>query len=64
MGRDKRFLELGGRTLLERTLAVLESLFAEVIVVVAEPASQLAGLRHRQVVAAQVALQARHQVGR
>lgn len=47
MGRDKRFLELDGRTLLERTLSVLESLFAEVIVVVAEPASQLAGLRHR-----------------
>lgn len=47
MGRDKRFLELDGRTLLERTLAVLESLFAEVIVVVAEPASQLVGLRHR-----------------
>ena len=47
MGRDKRFLELDGRTLLERTLSVLESLFAEVIVVVAEPDSQLAGLRHR-----------------
>ena len=47
MGRDKRFLELDGLTLLERTLSVLESLFAEVIVVVAEPAAQLAGLRHR-----------------
>jgi len=47
MGWDKRFLELAGRTLLERTLSVLESVFAEVIVVVAEPAAQLAGLRHR-----------------
>ena len=37
MGHDKRFLELEGRTLLERSLSVLESLFSEVIVVVAEP---------------------------
>ena len=49
MGRDKRFLELEGRTLLERTLSVLETLFSEVIVVVAEPAPQLSGLRHRVV---------------
>ncbi len=49
MGRDKRFLELEGRTLLERALSILETLFSEVIVVVAEPAPQLAGLRHRVV---------------
>lgn len=47
MGQDKRFLELDGRTLLERTLSVLESQFAEVLVVLAEPTAQLAGLRHR-----------------
>ncbi len=37
MGQDKRFLTLGGRTLLERTFAVLDSLFPEVLVVVSEP---------------------------
>ena len=49
MGQDKRFLELEGRTLLERALSILETLFPEVIVVVAEPAPQLTGLRHRVV---------------
>jgi len=49
MGHDKRFLELEGRTLLERSLSVLESLFSEVIVVVAEPVPRLSGLRHRVV---------------
>ena len=49
MGQDKRFLELDGRTLFERVLSVLEALFSEVIVVVAEPAPQLSGLRHRVV---------------
>ncbi len=49
MGRDKRFLELEGRTLLEQTLSALEALFSEVIVVVAEPTPQLSGLRHRVV---------------
>lgn len=49
MGRDKRFLELEGRTLLERALSVLESLFSEVIVVVAEPLLRLSGLRHQVV---------------
>ncbi|MBI4401056.1 MAG: molybdenum cofactor guanylyltransferase [Nitrospirae bacterium] len=49
MGRDKRFLELGGRTLLDRAVSALESLFPELIVVVAEPTPQLAGLRHRVV---------------
>lgn len=49
MGQDKRFLELGGQTLLERSLAVFESLFAEILIVVAEPTPQLATLRHRVV---------------
>ncbi|MDE3017405.1 MAG: molybdenum cofactor guanylyltransferase [Nitrospirota bacterium] len=49
MGRDKRFLELGGRTLLERSLSVLDSLFAEVIVSVAEPLPELRELRARVV---------------
>jgi molybdopterin-guanine dinucleotide biosynthesis protein A len=37
MGRDKRFLDLGGHTLLDRALVVLESLFPEVLLSVAEP---------------------------
>jgi len=49
MGRDKRFLPLGGRTLLARALSVLESLFAEVLLSVAKPLPELAGLRHRVV---------------
>jgi len=49
MGRDKRFLALGGRTLLERSLSVLESLFPEVILSVAEPLPDLASSRHRVV---------------
>ncbi|MDE3119929.1 MAG: molybdenum cofactor guanylyltransferase [Nitrospirota bacterium] len=49
MGRDKRVLELGGQTLLERSLSVLDSLFAEVIVSVAEPLPELRELRARVV---------------
>ncbi len=49
MGRDKRFLELGGRTLLERSLTVLEGLFDEVMVSVAEPLPELKSLRARVV---------------
>ena len=49
LGRDKRFVELQGRTLFERSLSVLESLFPEILVVVAEPHPQLAGLQHRLV---------------
>jgi molybdopterin-guanine dinucleotide biosynthesis protein A len=41
MGRDKRFLELGGQTLLQRALSVLQSLFPEVVVALAEPLPQL-----------------------
>jgi len=50
MGRDKRFLELGGRTLLQRSLSVLEGLFDEVIVSVAETFPDLEGLRAKVVV--------------
>ena len=43
MGRDKRFLELGGQALLHRALSVLQSLFDEVLVALAEPLPQLKG---------------------
>jgi molybdenum cofactor guanylyltransferase len=49
MGRDKRFLELGGQTLLQRALSLLQSLFAEVIVSLAEPLPQLTGPGYRVV---------------
>ena len=49
MGRDKRFLELGGQTLLHRALSVLQSLFAEVLVALAEPLPQLTGNGYRVV---------------
>jgi len=49
MGRDKRFLELGGQTLLQRALSVLQGLFAEVLVALAEPLPQLAGPGYRVV---------------
>lgn len=49
MGRDKRFLELGGRTLLERSLGVLEGLFAEVLLSVAEPLPEFRDLQARVV---------------
>jgi molybdopterin-guanine dinucleotide biosynthesis protein A len=47
MGRDKRFLPLGGISLLDRSLHVLESLFDEVIVVLAEPIPGWNAGRHR-----------------
>lgn len=49
MGRDKRLLELGGQALLWRILSVLQSLFVEVLVVVAEPLPQLSGQGYRVV---------------
>ncbi len=49
MGRDKRFLELGGQTLLQRVLSVLQSLFDEVLVALAEPLPQLTGQGYRVV---------------
>lgn len=47
MGRDKRFLELGGQALLQRALSVLQSLFEEVLVALAEPLPQLTGQGYR-----------------
>ncbi len=49
MGRDKRFLELGGQALLQRALSALQSLFEEVLVVLAEPLPQLTGQGYRVV---------------
>jgi molybdopterin-guanine dinucleotide biosynthesis protein A len=49
MGQDKRFLSLEGRSLLERSLSVLEQLCDEILVVVARPAPELGSLRHRVV---------------
>lgn len=49
MGRDKRFVELGGQPLLHRALSVLQSLFPEVLIAVAEPLSQLTGQGFRVV---------------
>ena len=50
MGRDKRFIDLDGLTLFERTLSVLERLFPEVVVVVAEGTPDLPKLAHHRVV--------------
>jgi molybdopterin-guanine dinucleotide biosynthesis protein A len=47
MGQDKRFLEVGGNPLLHRVLSVLEAMFSEVLVIVAEPSPDLACLPHR-----------------
>ena len=49
MGRDKRFLELDGQPLLQRALSVLQGLFPEVLVAVAEPLPQLTGQGYRMV---------------
>ena len=49
MGRDKRLLELGGQALLYRALSVLQSLFDEVLVALAEPLPELAGQDYRVV---------------
>jgi len=47
MGQDKRWLEVGGRPLLHRVLSVLEGLFQEILIVVAEPLPELEGTAHR-----------------
>jgi molybdopterin-guanine dinucleotide biosynthesis protein A len=47
MGRDKRFLQVGGVPLLDRSLHVLEALFDEILVVLAEPISEWTAGRHR-----------------
>jgi molybdopterin-guanine dinucleotide biosynthesis protein A len=47
MGQDKRFLRLDGIALIDRCLKVLETLFPEVMVVLAEPIPQWTAGRHR-----------------
>ena len=47
MGRDKRFLQLGGVSLLEHSLHVLESLFDEILIVLAEAIPGWNAGRHR-----------------
>jgi molybdopterin-guanine dinucleotide biosynthesis protein A len=37
MGQDKRFLDLQGRSLLERSLSTMKEMFHEVLIVVAQP---------------------------
>lgn len=49
MGLDKRFLELEGRTLLERTLSAMDAVFSDVLVVVAGPDPRLDSLSRRVV---------------
>ena len=49
MGRDKRFLQLGGAALIDRSLRVLETLFQEVIIVLSEPIAEWSDSRHRVV---------------
>lgn len=41
MGRDKRFLEIAGQRVFDRTLKVLGEIFSETIVVLAEPVADL-----------------------
>lgn len=48
MGMDKRFLEVGGQTMLARTIAVCETLFEDIILVTAGP-EPLIETRHRVV---------------
>ena len=47
MGRDKRFLQLGGESLVRRVLSVYERLFTDILIVVAEPVQELSGMEHR-----------------
>jgi molybdopterin-guanine dinucleotide biosynthesis protein A len=49
MGQDKRFLPLEGTALIDRTMRLLETLFKEVIVVLAEPIPGWSPGRHRVV---------------
>jgi molybdopterin-guanine dinucleotide biosynthesis protein A len=46
MGRDKRFLDIGGVTLLKRVLGALEPIFSEILLIVAEPDPALEALEH------------------
>lgn len=47
MGRDKRFLDVGGMPLFHRVLSVFDRLFPEVLVVVADQAVELPVAGHR-----------------
>lgn len=49
MGQDKRFLPLEGTALIDRAMGLLETLFEEIIVVLAEPIPGWSGGRHRVV---------------
>ncbi len=49
MGRDKRFLEVSGKTLLDHVLEAMGALFAEVILVLSEETPVLKQLRWRTV---------------
>ncbi len=49
MGRDKRFLELAGRPLIDRVLEVLTPLFDEILLSAAEPDPELARFQARVV---------------
>jgi molybdopterin-guanine dinucleotide biosynthesis protein A len=49
MGRDKRFLEIGGKALLDRVLEIMEPLFAEIIVVLSDGTPVLGQSRWRTV---------------
>ena len=44
MGRDKRFIDVGGRTLVERASEVFKQLFSEILIVAAEPTAALLAL--------------------
>jgi molybdopterin-guanine dinucleotide biosynthesis protein A len=46
MGRDKRFLDIGGVTLLQQVLGVLEPIFSEILLIVAQPVPALEALGH------------------
>jgi molybdopterin-guanine dinucleotide biosynthesis protein A len=41
MGRDKRFLKVGGKSVFDRTLSLLMDTFVETVVVLAEPIESL-----------------------
>jgi molybdenum cofactor guanylyltransferase len=47
MGLDKRFLQLGGETLVRRALSVYERLFTEILIVVAEPVPELSDMGYQ-----------------
>ena len=49
MGRDKRTLQVGGKSLFDRGLGILEGLFSEVLVVVAETGAVVDHLNSRVV---------------